>query len=176
MGLERTAAFLQGVSSIFEIDTMRPIVDYIAERAGTRYGADPEKDVSLRVITDHMRGVTFLVYDGVLPGNEGRGYVLRRLLRRAARHARLLEIDGPFLASVAERVAQQMASEYPEVQAELPRIQKVIARERAGSIRRWIRRRAFDRPHRKAAKRRARASCRVKTHSDSTIRTAFRLS
>lgn len=129
MGLERTAAFLQGVSSIFEIDTMRPIVDYIAERAGTRYGADPEKDVSLRVITDHMRGVTFLVYDGVLPGNEGRGYVLRRLLRRAARHARLLEIDGPFLASVAERVAQQMASEYPEVQAELPRIQKVIARE-----------------------------------------------
>ena len=123
MGLERTAAFLQGVSSIFEIDTMRPIVDYIAERAGTRYGADPEKDVSLRVITDHMRGVTFLVYDGVLPGNEGRGYVVRRLLRRAARHARLLEIDGPFLASVAERVAQQMASEYPEVQAELPRIQ-----------------------------------------------------
>lgn len=129
MGLERTAAFLQGVSSIFEIDTLRPIIDYVAERSGTRYGADADKDVSLRVITDHMRGVTFLIYDGVLPGNEGRGYVLRRLLRRAARHARLLGIEGPFLASVAERVAHQMASTYPEVQQELERIQKVIRRE-----------------------------------------------
>lgn len=129
MGLERAAAFLQGVSSIFEIDTLRPILDYVADRAGTRYGDDATKDVSLRVITDHMRGVTFLVYDGVLPGNEGRGYVLRRLLRRAARHARLLGIDGPFLASVAARVAEQMASAYPEVQQELSRIQKVIERE-----------------------------------------------
>src|SRR5690606_10083157 len=79
MGLERTASFLQGVSSIFEIDTIRPIVDFIADAAGTVYGRNPDHDVSLRVITDHMRGVTLLIMDGVLPGNEGRGYVLRRL-------------------------------------------------------------------------------------------------
>lgn len=129
MGLERTAAFLQGVSSIFEIDTIRPIVDFVAQRAGTSYGHDGEKDVSLRVITDHMRGVTLMVYDGVLPSNEGRGYVLRRLLRRAARHARLLGIEDVFLTSVAEQVAKQLAPAYPGVQAEFDRISKVIERE-----------------------------------------------
>lgn len=129
MGLERTAAFLQGVPSIFDIDTIRPIVDYVASKAGTSYGTDPEKDISLRVITDHMRGVTLMVYDGVLPSNEGRGYVLRRLLRRAARHARLLGIDDSFLTSVARFVAQQLAPAYPGVQDEFDRIARVIERE-----------------------------------------------
>lgn len=129
MGLERTAAFLQGVDSIFEIDTIRPIVDYVAQAAGTHYGESPEKDVSLRVITDHMRGVALMVMDGVLPGNEGRGYVLRRLLRRAARHARLLGIEDAFLVSVAERVRDKLGAEYPQLRNGFQSIARVIALE-----------------------------------------------
>src|SRR5690554_1820196 len=115
MGLERVAALLQGVDSNFEIDLVRPILDAVAARAGVVYKADPQKDVSLRVITDHMRAVTFLIHDGVLPGNEGRGYVLRRLLRRAVRHGRLLGIDKPFLGDIARVVVEQMRVGYPEL-------------------------------------------------------------
>ncbi|HEX6970789.1 MAG TPA: alanine--tRNA ligase, partial [Limnochordia bacterium] len=129
MGLERTAALLQGVRSIFETDLVCPILEGVAAQGGIRYGADPAKDVSLRVITDHMRGVTFLVLDGVRPSNEGRGYVLRRLLRRAVRHARLLGIEKPFLAEVGRLVANQMAAGYPEVEARFSEIEPVIAAE-----------------------------------------------
>ena len=126
MGLERAASILQGVGSIFEVDLVRPILDEVARLAGTRYGADPEKDVSLRVITDHLRGIVFLVYDGVLPSNEGRGYVLRRLLRRAALHGRLLGLEEPFLGALVGRVVEQMKAGYPELLAQQEHIRQVI--------------------------------------------------
>lgn len=115
MGLERVAALLQGKTSIFEVDHIRPIIDAVAKRAGTAYGQSPAGDMSLRVIVDHLRAVTFLVADGVLPSNEGRGYVLRRLLRRAVRHARLLHIEGPFAADVVDLVVERMGNAYPEL-------------------------------------------------------------
>ena len=96
MGLERMAAIMQGVDTMFEVDTIRHILDYIAGLTGNEYGTDPKADVSIRVITDHIRGVTNMISDGVLPSNEGRGYVLRRLLRRAARHGKLLGLKGSF--------------------------------------------------------------------------------
>ncbi|MFS8523484.1 MAG: alanine--tRNA ligase [Limnochordales bacterium] len=115
MGLERVAAVLQGVPSNFDIDLVRPIVDAVAERAGVKYGENPDADVSLRVVTDHMRAVTFLIFDGVVPGNEGRGYVLRRLLRRAARHARQLGIKEAVLADISDVVIRQMSVGYPDL-------------------------------------------------------------
>src|SRR5690625_4647973 len=115
MGLERVAAVLQDVPSNFDIDLVRPILDEVAKRAGVSYGDDDEADVSLRVITDHMRAVTFLIFDGVVPGNEGRGYVLRRLLRRAARHARQLGIKQSVLGEISDLVIQQMSVGYPEL-------------------------------------------------------------
>ncbi len=126
MGLERAAALLQGVGSNFEIDIVRPILEHVAARAGVAYKADPQADVSLRVITDHMRAVTFLIHDGVLPGNEGRGYVLRRLLRRAVRHARLLGITEPFLGEIARTVVQQMRRGYPDIVQRESYIRRVI--------------------------------------------------
>jgi alanyl-tRNA synthetase len=129
MGLERVAAMLQGVQSIFETDIVRPIVDYVAGQAGVTYGADARSDVSLRVIADHMRGVVFMVHDGILPSNERRGYVLRRLLRRAVRHAHLLGIKRPFLTDVADVVAQQMRVGYPGLMDRLEYIKQVIAQE-----------------------------------------------
>ena len=129
MGLERVAAMLQGVQSIFETDTVRPIIDYVAEQAGVTYGADEQSDVSLRVIADHMRGVVFMVHDGILPSNERRGYVLRRLLRRAVRHAHLLGITRPFLTEVADVVVRQMRVEYPQLVDRLDYIKQVIAQE-----------------------------------------------
>ena len=115
MGLERVAAVLQGVPSNFDIDLVRPILDAVAERAGVKYGENPDADVSLRVVTDHMRAVTFLIFDGVVPGNEGRGYVLRRLLRRAARHARQLGIEEAVLADIIDVVIRQMSVGYPDL-------------------------------------------------------------
>lgn len=115
MGLERVAAVLQDVPSNFDIDLVRPILDEVAKRAGVSYGDDDEADVSLRVITDHMRAVTFLIFDGVVPGNEGRGYVLRRLLRRAARHARQLGIEKSVLSEISDVVIRQMSVGYPEL-------------------------------------------------------------
>ena len=100
MGLERLATVMQDVDSIFDVDTIKAIRDKVCEFAGAEYGQDEKKDVSIRVITDHIRSVTFMVSDGIMPSNEGRGYVLRRLLRRAARHGRLLGIKGAFLAKL----------------------------------------------------------------------------
>lgn len=115
MGLERIAAIMQGVDSIFEVDTIRNIIDAVCDVANVRYGEDEEKDISLRVITDHIRATTFMVSDGILPSNEGRGYVLRRILRRAARHGKLLDIDGIFLKDIADVVIEESHGAYPEL-------------------------------------------------------------
>ncbi len=129
MGLERLACIMQGVNNLFEVDTVQNIMGAIVEKAGVKYGDDPKTDISLRVITDHVRGSTFMVCDGVSPSNEGRGYVLRRLLRRAARHGRMLGIKGNFLADIAAVVARENYSEYPELTEKLEYIQKVISIE-----------------------------------------------
>ncbi len=129
MGLERMACIMQGVTSIFEVDTIRKILDTAAEMAKVAYGKDKETDISLRVITDHIRSTVFLVSDGVLPSNEGRGYVLRRLLRRAARHGKLLGIEGAFLYQLAKTVAQESESAYPELSRNFDYIEKVIKTE-----------------------------------------------
>ena len=129
MGLERMACIMQGVTSIFEVDTIRRVLDYAAEMAGVKYGENEKTDISLRVITDHIRSTVFLVSDGVLPDNEGRGYVLRRLLRRAARHGRLLGIKKPFLYKIAKIVARESVSAYPELEEKFDYIEKVIKTE-----------------------------------------------
>ena len=129
MGLERLACLVQGVDNLFEIDTMQNIMKHIMQLAGVRYKENEKNDVSLRVITDHIRSTVFMVGDGVLPTNEGRGYVLRRLLRRAARHGRLLGIEGPFLHKVAATVIHENASAYPELVEKQDYIQKVILME-----------------------------------------------
>lgn len=115
MGLERVAALLQGKTSIFEVDNLLPVLEVVGKLADVAYGSDAKADVSLRVVGDHVRAVTFLVADGVLPSNEGRGYVLRRLIRRAIRHGRLLGITDPFLNKVVTCVIEQMKSAYPEL-------------------------------------------------------------
>lgn len=129
MGLERVSAILQGVETVFETDLFEPIIASIAKVSGKKYGEKEIWDRSFRVITDHMRGVTFLVSDGVVPSNEGRGYVLRRLLRRAVRHGRLIGIDKPFLAMVAEAVMGTMSSAYPELTERHDHILRVIEAE-----------------------------------------------
>lgn len=126
MGLERIACIMQGVTSIFEVDTIRKVLDSAAAMAGVTYGEDKGTDVSLRVITDHIRSTVFLVSDGVLPSNEGRGYVLRRLLRRAARHGRLLGIKETFLYRLAKVVAEESKTAYPELEEKFDYIEKVI--------------------------------------------------
>ncbi len=115
MGLERLAAVAQGVLSNYDSDLFGPVLSAIAHRAGTRYGDQDSTDRSMRVIADHLRAITFLMTDGVLPSNEGRGYVLRRIVRRAARHGRLLRIVEPFLYGLATSVVEQMGEAYPEV-------------------------------------------------------------
>ena len=126
MGLERMATILQGVDNIFEVDTIRHVLDYICSLCGEHYGDDAEKDVSIRVITDHIRSVTFMIGDGIMPSNEGRGYVLRRILRRAARHGRLLGIKGTFLHDVAKEVVAVSGDAYPELKEKQKTIQKII--------------------------------------------------
>ena len=115
MGLERLATVMQDVDSIFDVDTIKAIRDKICEFAGVSYGEEYKTDASIRVITDHIRSVTFMVSDGITPSNEGRGYVLRRLLRRAARHGRLLGIQGEFLAKLSETVMAESHTGYPEL-------------------------------------------------------------
>lgn len=115
MGLERLATVMQDVDSIFDVDTIKAIRDKICEFAGVSYGEEYKTDVSIRVITDHIRSVTFMVSDGITPSNEGRGYVLRRLLRRASRHGRLLGIQGEFLAKLSETVMAESHTGYPEL-------------------------------------------------------------
>ncbi|MCD8049576.1 MAG: alanine--tRNA ligase [Clostridia bacterium] len=126
MGLERIAAIMQGVENLFEVDTVRNIMLEISKIAGIHYGDDEKTDVSLRVITDHIRSTTFLVCDGVGPSNEGRGYVLRRLLRRAARHGKLLGIEGTFLWKVADTAINESKNAYPQLEQKREYIKKVI--------------------------------------------------
>lgn len=129
MGLERLAAMMQGVDSIFDVDTVKAIRDHICEIAGCKYGEEYKKDVSIRVITDHIRAVTFLASDGVLPSNEGRGYVMRRLLRRAVRHGKLLGINGLFLKDLVKTVVDCNKCEYNELEEKYDYIVKVLTTE-----------------------------------------------
>ena len=129
MGLERLATVMQGVDSIFDVDTIKALRDKVCEVAGVQYGKDHMTDVSVRVITDHIRSVTFMVSDGITMSNEGRGYVLRRLLRRAARHGRLLGIKGTFLTDLADVVIDSSVSGYPDLADRRDYIKKVIAVE-----------------------------------------------
>lgn len=126
MGLERIAGIMQGVNNIFEIDTIRRILDEVCKISSVEYGKDKARDISLRVITDHLRSVTFLICDGVLPSNEGRGYVLRRLLRRAARHGRLLGIKGLFLHELCDTVIECSKGAYTELEEKRAYIKNVI--------------------------------------------------
>jgi len=129
MGLERLACAMQSVDNIFEVDTVQNIMKHISRIAGVNYKTDKKKDVSLRVITDHIRSTTFMVGDGIMPSNEGRGYVLRRLLRRAARHGRLLGITKPFLCEVCDTVINENEKAYPELAEKREYIKKIIGVE-----------------------------------------------
>lgn len=129
MGLERLATILQGVDSIFDVDTVKAIRDHVCKIAGCKYGEDAKKDVSVRVITDHIRSVTFMASDGILPSNEGRGYVMRRLLRRAVRHGKLLGINGLFLKDIVKTVADCNKCEYNELEEKYEYIVKVLTAE-----------------------------------------------
>ena len=126
MGLERLACVCQGVDSLFDVDTVMNITHKVSQITGAHYGESHSKDVSLRVITDHIRSATFMICDGVLPSNEGRGYVLRRLLRRAARHGKLLGVDHPFLYEVCDTVIHENEGHYPELRERQDYITKVI--------------------------------------------------
>lgn len=129
MGLERIACIMQGVNNLFEVDTVRNIMLKISEITGAKYGDDEKKDVSLRVITDHIRSTTFMICDGVQISNEGRGYVLRRLLRHAARHGKLLGVNEPFLYKVCDTVIEENKNAYPELVEKAAYIKKVIELE-----------------------------------------------
>ena len=129
MGLERLACIVQDVDSMFDIDTLKALRDQVCELAGVSYGEDYNTDVSLRVITDHIRSVSFMISDGIMPSNEGRGYVLRRLLRRACRHGRLLNIEGGFLTKLAETVIEGSKDGYPELEEKKDFIMNVIRKE-----------------------------------------------
>ena len=129
MGLERLACVMQGVDNMFEVDTIRPILDKVCAISGKAYGKEHRNDVSIRIITDHIRGATFLIHDGVLPSNEGRGYVLRRIIRRACRNGKLLGIDRPFLSEVCETVIAQNVAGYPGLAEKHDYILKVLSLE-----------------------------------------------
>ena len=129
MGLERLACIAQGVDNLFEVDTIQNIMKHIAKISGVEYHADEKSDVSLRVITDHIRSTTFMIGDGVMPSNSGRGYVLRRLLRRAARHGRLLGVNRPFLSEVADTVINENKNAYPNLVEKRDFIVNVISTE-----------------------------------------------
>ena len=129
MGLERLASVVQDVDSIFDVDTIKALRDKVCEFAGVEYKVDADKDVSIRLITDHIRSATFMISDGIMPTNEGRGYVLRRLIRRAARHGRLLGIDGKFLAKLSATVIEGSKDGYPELEEKKEFIFKVLTQE-----------------------------------------------
>ena len=131
MGLERLAVVVQDVDSIFEVDTLQALRNKVCEFAGVSYKEDEAKDVSIRLITDHIRSATFMISDGIMPTNEGRGYVLRRLIRRAARHGRLLGIDGTFLAKLSETVIEGSKDGYPELDEKREFIFNVLQQEEA---------------------------------------------
>ena len=129
MGLERLAVVVQDVDSVYDIDTMKAIRDKICELAGTTYQSDEAKDVSIRLITDHIRSSTFMISDGIMPSNEGRGYVLRRLIRRAVRHGRKLGIDKQFMAELAQTVIAESKDGYPELEDKKEFILQVLSQE-----------------------------------------------
>ena len=129
MGLERLAVVMQDVDSVFDIDTMKAIRDKVCDLSGKKYHVDEMDDVSIRLITDHIRSSTFLISDGVMPSNEGRGYVLRRIIRRAARHGRMLGINGTFLAKVAQVVIDESKDGYPELEEKKDFILNVLTKE-----------------------------------------------
>ena len=129
MGLERLACVMQGVDNLFEVDTVRKILDTVCEVAGKKYGDDKQDDISIRIITDHIRSATFMICDGVIPSNEGRGYVLRRILRRAARNAKLLGINHVFLSDLCDVVIELNVGAYPELADKQAYIKKVISME-----------------------------------------------
>lgn len=129
MGLERLAVVVQGVDSIFAVDTIKALLDKVCEMAGVVYNQNEKTDISIRVITDHIRSVTFMISDGIMPSNEGRGYVLRRLLRRAARHGRLLGMKGSFLAKLSDTVITLSKDGYPELDEKKNMIFKVLTQE-----------------------------------------------
>ena len=129
MGLDRLACVMQGVDNMFEVDGVRKILDKVVEISGKSYGCDQDNDISIRVITDHVRGATFMISDGVIPSNEGRGYVLRRILRRAARHGKLLGIDRMFLTEVCDVVIAENVAGYPELGEKAAYIKKVMSIE-----------------------------------------------
>ena len=135
MGLERLACVMQGVDNLFEVDTVQSVLHHVEHIANKTYGEDDKTDISIRVITDHIRSCTFMVSDGILPSNEGRGYVLRRLLRRAARHGRMLGVTRPFLVELVETVIQSSESAYPELREHDAYIKKVIGTEEANFAR-----------------------------------------
>ena len=129
MGLERLAVVMQDVDSVFDIDTMKAIRDNVCEMSGKKYQVDALDDVSIRLITDHIRSATFMISDGIMPSNEGRGYVLRRIIRRAARHGRMLGIDGIFMAKLAATVINESKDGYPELEEKKDFIFKVLSQE-----------------------------------------------
>ena len=129
MGLERLACVMQGVDNLFEVDTVRKILDTVCMIAGKKYGEDSKNDVSIRVVTDHVRSATFMICDGVIPSNEGRGYVLRRIIRRACRHGKLLGIDRMFLKELCEIVIGQNENAYPELKEKRDYVLRVIVLE-----------------------------------------------
>lgn len=129
MGLERMAAIMQEVNSLFEVDTVRSILDYVANKAGKKYGEDYKIDVALRVITDHVRGTTFMISDGIIPSNEGRGYILRRLIRRAARQGRIIGLEKPFLYEVAKILIDNSKEAYKELAEKEEYIRRIIKSE-----------------------------------------------
>ena len=129
MGLERLACVMQGVDNMFEVDTIRNILNKVCEFSGKTYGETPAYDVSIRAVTDHIRAATFMISDGIIPSNEGRGYVLRRIIRRAARHGKLIGIDRLFLSDLCDTVITENKAGYPELEEKKDLIKKVIANE-----------------------------------------------
>jgi alanyl-tRNA synthetase len=129
MGLERVTSVVQGRLSNYDTDLFQPVIQAIATKAGKEYGRDEAADVSLRVVADHLRATTFLIGDGVMPGNEGRGYVLRKIMRRALRHGRKLGLEGSFLSELTSAVVERMAGAYPELRGQAPSIARVVRAE-----------------------------------------------
>ena len=135
LGLERAAIILQDARSIYETDLMQPIVARVCDLAGVEYGAGEETDTAIRIVSEHSRGAAFLISDGVVPGNDGRGYVLRRLIRRAVRFGRVLGLTDAFLVRVAETVIDHMAPVYPDLATSREFILRVLAWRRSASSR-----------------------------------------
>ena len=129
MGLERLACIMQGVDNMFEVDSVRKLIDTVCAIAGKKYGEDASNDISIRVVTDHTRSATFMISDGVIPSNEGRGYVLRRIIRRACRHGKLLGIDHPFLVDMCNVAIGESGDAYPELKEKADYIKKVLSLE-----------------------------------------------